>query len=172
MTELTHKSEKAMERTDKFIKKVQPYFFIFLWVFFVHLTCAFLNIKPPIWFILIHLVLWVVLLVMGAILLSLVGYEFWLAYRLDKELKLITEDAYENALIRFYRMENIKQNISENPNADLLDLMWFAGLRCHYWKTDRKEKHIEKIYNNFGEQFSIKVNIEFIDKSGEENDKR
>lgn len=170
MIELTNKSKKAMERTDKFIKKVQPCFFIFLWVFFIDLTCAFLNIKPPIWFVLIDFVLLIVLPVMGVILLSLVGYELWLAYRLDKELKLITEDAYENALIRFYRMENIKQNISENPNADLLDLMWFAGLRCHYWKTDRKEKHIEKICNNFGEQFQIKVNIEFIDKSGEEND--
>ena len=29
MTELTNKSKKAMERTDKFIKKVQPCFFIF-----------------------------------------------------------------------------------------------------------------------------------------------
>ncbi|MBR2252677.1 MAG: hypothetical protein IJ881_09965 [Neisseriaceae bacterium] len=172
MTELTNKSKKAMERTDKFIKKVQPFFFIFLWVFFIDLTCAFLNIKPPIWFILIDFVLLIVLPVMGAILLSLVGYELWLAYRLGKELKLTTADAYEKALIQFYRLHNVKQNISENPNADLMDLMWFANLRCHYWKTGRKEKNIEKNYNNFGEQFSIKVNIEFIDKSGEENDKR
>lgn len=171
MIELTNKSKKAMERTDKFIKKVQPCFFIFLWVFFIDLTCAFLNIKPPIWFSVIYFVCVLIALVIGAILLSLFGYELWLARRLDKELKLITEDAYENALIRFYRMENIKQNISENPNADLLDLVWFAGLRCHYWKTDRKEKHIEKIYNNFGEQFQIKVNIEFIDKSVKENEK-
>ena len=172
MSELNKKAEKSMEISDKFFKNFgNPYIFISSLVFVISLVCIkFLNIEPPFWFLAITLICLLQFPVFVATTLGLFGYECWLEWRLGKELKLTTEDAYENALIRFYRLENIKQHISENPNADLLDLMWFAGLRCHYWKTDRKEKHIEKNYNNFGEQFSIKVNIEFIDKSGKEND--
>ncbi|MBP3221286.1 MAG: hypothetical protein J6M43_04505 [Neisseriaceae bacterium] len=173
MSELTNRLEKSAERNNKFFSKfILPCIFIVTLVFFVTLVCfKFLNIQVPFWFVGVGIICGLLALPLFIILSVMLGYEIWLYYRLGRELKLTTEDAYEKALIQFYRLHNVKQNISENPNADLMDLMWFANLRCHYWKTDRKEKSIEKNYNNFGEQFSIKVNIEFIDKSGKENEK-